>query len=176
MVVVNFVGGDSRRSQAWARIEHRRLSNQVQVVPQTEIQDQVIAHAPFVLAERGILLKIRIRRRTGSALPRESLHEPVGCIGSGEACGSSAVQVAAESFQAVERVGSREIAREEIRDPVHHDVEARLDGVPPVSPRRILVKRGLKKFRPTTKSVTPPWKIVASGLMLLESPGSSSRV
>src|SRR6266702_1230834 len=48
--------------------------------------------------------------------------------------------------------------------------------VSPNSPRRMLVKRGLKKFRPTTRSVTPPSRMVASGLMLFAWPGSLSRV
>src|SRR5258708_26970498 len=39
----------------------------------------------------------------------------------------------------------------------------------------MLVKRGLKKFLPTMRSVTPPWRTVASGLMLLAKPGSLSR-
>ena len=43
-------------------------------------------------------------------------------------------------------------------------------------PRLMLVKRGLKKLRPTTSCCWPPLNTVACGLMLLDCPGSLSRM
>jgi len=66
---------------------------------------------------------------------------------------------------------------------VDENIHARLDGVATMSEGEGIAdfaavnvgERGLKKFRPTTRSVTAAWRTVASGLMLLAKPGSLSR-
>ena len=43
MIVVNAVGEDARSGKARTRVEHRRLSNQVEIVPEAEVQGEVIS-------------------------------------------------------------------------------------------------------------------------------------
>src|SRR6266851_4234755 len=135
MIVVNVVGEETRSREAGTGVEHGRLGDQVEVVSEAEVQSEVIPHAPFILGEGRIFLKIGIRGGPRGAGASEGLRKRVRSVRTCKACTAAAVQVAAESLQAVENVRAREVAREEISDLVHENIQTRLDGVTTIAER-----------------------------------------
>src|SRR6266702_204524 len=129
VIIVNSIRENSRGGKACAGVQHRWLSDQVKVISQTEVERDVVAHAPFVLRKCRILLQIRFCRRAGCVWTAEGLCERVGCVRSRKARRATSVQIAAETLQAVENVRAGKIAREKVRDTVNEDVYPGLDRV-----------------------------------------------
>ena len=76
-----------------------------------------------------------MRGGSGGARAGEGLGKTIRSVGAGEASRAAAVQIAAESLEAIENVSAREIAREEVGDLVYENIHAGLDGVAAVGER-----------------------------------------
>ena len=76
-----------------------------------------------------------MRGGSGGARAGEGLGKTIRSVGAGEASRAAAVQIAAESLEAIENVSAREIAREEVGDLVYENIQASFDGVAPADKR-----------------------------------------